>query len=56
MKNQATETAKQDFVKSVLDRRSALVIRPCVLNVIPQIALGAPMAAQAKGNFHPALK
>ena len=54
MKNQATETAKPDFVTSVLDRLST-IIRICVLNVIPQSALGTLMAAQAQGNPHPAL-
>lgn len=48
MKNQATETAKPDFVKSVLDRLST-IIRICGLDVILQSALGTLMAARAQG-------
>ena len=54
MKNQLTESTKPDSVKSLLNRLNIPIIRVCVLNVISQIALGTPVAAQAQGNFHPA--
>lgn len=36
---------------SILDRFNTPIIRACVLNLIGQIALGTPMAAQARRNL-----
>jgi hypothetical protein len=57
MKSQVTKTDTPQDVKtpSVLDRLSTPIIRTCVLNLIAQIALGTPMAAQAQRNSRPAL-
>lgn len=58
MKNRIIETAEPAFAKSlsVLDRlNTPIILRTCVLNLIAQIILGMPMAAQAHGNSQPAL-
>ena len=55
MKNQLTENAKADVLKSVLDRLNTHIIRACVLNLIAQVTLDTPMAAHAQGNPQPAL-
>jgi hypothetical protein len=54
MQSQVIATAKPNSVKSssVLDRLNTPIIRACVLNLIAQIALGTPMAAQARRNSH----
>jgi len=37
------------------DRLYAYAIRTCILNLIAQIALGTPVAAQTRENSHPLL-
>jgi len=50
MRNELTETAKPDFANSVLDRLNTPIVRTCLLNLIAQIALGTPIAAEAPRN------
>ena len=50
MGNEQTETAEPDFANSVLDRLKTPFVRSCLLNLIVQIALGTPIAAEAQRN------
>lgn len=55
--NPETKTTKTYLVKSpsVLDQLKAPFVRTCMLNLIAQMALGTPMAAQVPRNSHPTL-
>jgi len=57
MKSQVTKTDTPQGVRSpsVLDRLNTPIMRACVVNLIAQIALGTPMAAQAQRNSRPAV-
>ena len=57
MKSRVTKTPTPGPVDSasILVWLNTPIIRACVLNLIAQIALGTPMAAQARRNSHLAL-
>ena len=52
MKIRVTKSAAPSTLKkpSIVDRLNSPIVRTCVLNLIAQIALGTPMAAQAQRN------
>src|SRR5581483_12329618 len=53
MKIRVTKSAAPSTLKkpSIVDRLNSPIVRTCVLNLIAQIALGTPMAAQAQRNI-----
>lgn len=50
MRNQRTEAAKPDFVKSVVGRLHTPIVHSCLLTLIAQIAQGIPLTAEAQNN------
>ena len=55
MKSWVTKIAMERMVLARPDRLYACALRACILNLIAQIALGTPLAAQTRGLSRPVL-